>query len=439
MTSSTPSLPLAVQRLLLACFVLTFVAFVHQTTPVRVAHFDDTNANQLIQRDEMVGAMVPGAQLQGRFYLAAPGHFWPYDIYRIDSPVAFATLRAALFFAEIGLLGWLCSRVSRNAALGWMVALFGIAALHLPPTFFAVLSYPTMAVGFISLLAGLHFHLSYLRRGSAISALFSGLLFLHAGFFLDLFMVFLPVFFALSWHEGRRSFRSLARSATAPITAAVAYVAAYALFAVIHPSTYAGTTWSLDPAATATSLLRQTLSVIPGYELFAHRTHPAGSGPWLKSAAEIRDVFATTPIWAWGLALLQGVSLWSLVVHAPRGRTVSFRVMAVALACALLANLPMSLTERYQIWAYRREFPYIYSFYTYCALVAFFAFAAQRLLARSTKTRPAFSIAFAVLGLALFSSAAASNAHTLNLLRAWHNPSATAPTPPALASETSSR
>ncbi len=431
MTASTTRLPLAVQRLLLACFVLTFVAFVHQTAPVRLAHFDDANANQLIHRDEMVGAMVPTAQLQGRFYLAAPGHFWPYEIYRIHSPLAFATLRAALFFAEIGLLGWLCGRVARNAALGWMVALLAGAALHLPPTFFAVLSYPTMAVGFISLLAGLHFYLSYLRRGSALCALFSGLLLLHAGFFLDLFMVFLPVFFALSWHEGRRSLRSLARSATAPVTAAVAYLAAYGLFAMVHPSTYAGTTWSLDPGAAATSLMRQTLSVIPGYELFAHRTYPAGAGPWLKSTSEIRAAFAATPRWAWGLALLQGLSLWALVVHAPRSRTVSLGVMAVALACALLANLPMSLTERYQIWAYHREFPYIYSFYAYCALIALFVFAAQRFLAHSARTRPAFSIALAVLGFVLFISAAASNAHTLALLGEWHNSPAVTPASPA--------
>lgn len=126
---ASPSLPVGVQRLLLTCFILTFVAFVHQTVPVRLAHFDDTNANQLIHRNEMEGAMVPTAQLQGRFYLAAPGHFWPYEIYHIDSPLGFATLRAALFFAQIGLLGWLCGRVSRNAALGWMVALFGAAAL----------------------------------------------------------------------------------------------------------------------------------------------------------------------------------------------------------------------------------------------------------------------------------------------------------------------
>lgn len=433
MTASTPNPPAAVQRLLLACFVLTFVAFVHQTAPVRLAHFDDANASQLIQRNEMVGAMVPGAQLQGRFYLAAPGHFWPYEIYRIDSPLGFATLRAALFFAEIGLLGWLCGRVSRNAAAGWMVALLGAAALHLPPTFFAVLSYPTMAVGFISLLAGLHLHLSYLRRGSALCALFSGLLLLHAGLFLDLFMVFLPVFFALSWHEGRRSLRSLARSLTGPLAAASAYLAAYSLFAVVHPSTYAGTTWSLDLGAATTSLTRQTLSVIPGYELLAHRTYPAGSGPLLKSAGEVRAVLAATPAWAWGLAFLQGLSLWTLVVHATRGRTVSLRVMAVALACALLVNLPMSLTERYQIWAYRREFPYIYSFYAYAALTAFFVFAAQHLLARSARLRPAFSLGFTAVGLALFISASASNAHTLNLLRAWHNPSAPAPTPLPLA------
>lgn len=281
-----------------------------------------------------------------------------------------------------------------------------------------------MGVGFISLLAALHFHLSYSRRGSAISALFSGLLLLHAGFFLDLFMVFLPVFFALSWHEGRRSLRRLARSAIGPMTAAVAYLAAYGLFAAVYPSVYAGTTWSLDPGAATTSLMRQTLSVIPGYELFAHRTHPAGAGPWLKSAAEIRAVFAATPGWAWGLAALQGVSLWALAVHAARGRTVSIGVMAVALACALLANLPMSLTARYQIWAYHREFPYIYSFYAYCALAALFVFAVQRLLShlpRFGKAQPGFQVAFAAFGLALFVSAAASNAHTLDLLRQWHN------------------
>lgn len=431
--STSPTLPVAavgralpkwLSTLLWINVLWAFVVFTSTTASVRFGCVDDVTNDELVKSGRLAEVMIGASAAQGRFYHAVPCHLWPYRLYHVDSPAVFSTVRALLFFAEIGLAGWLCGRIAHSATVGWLAVLFGLGALHLPTTFFAVLSYPTMAIGFSSLLASLHFHLNHLRRGSAASAVCSAVLFLHACFYLEIFVLYLPLFLALSWHAGHRSPRRLLRSALGAVVTAIAYLAVYRLFTQLHPSSYGGTRVAVNVPTALNALFRLTASVIPGFELLVHRTFPSGGGSLFKTMAEIREAFADAPFSHYLLALLQGTALAGLMKHAiaVAGRT--RLTLMVAGACVLLPNLPVCLTERYQVWAYHREFPYIYSFYGYCALAGLLAFVVNGIAAKTRAAIPSTRVAAAAVfaaGLGALVSAKASNAHTLKLLRQWHN------------------
>ncbi|HUR60303.1 MAG TPA: hypothetical protein VM029_21445 [Opitutaceae bacterium] len=409
-----------------ACAVLlaTFLAFVTDTRAVRLACSDDVD-NQRMTRDGTIAThFVASAQEQGRFYYAVPGHVIPYRLYNLDGPWLFSAVRAGLLFVSLGLLGWLCGRVAANAALGWMTALFAAAALHVPATFFAVLSFPTMMVGLGALLASLHLHLTHVRRNSPIAACASGLLLLLACQYIEVFVIFFPVFVALSWRAGARSLRALLRSLIAPLTAAAGYVAVYALFRLSYPSTYGGTQLSLDPRSALDVLFRLTYSVAPPFELFAHRTNPSGGGAFLKTAAEIQALLGGVDASRIALVLGQAAVVAALAWRSIRTpAAIGGGAIVFAFACMPLPNLPVSVAAKYQIWVHQRGFPYIYSFYSYCCLVFGLVCLAHWIAARRRTARGArrWITGFSVACSALFFSAQASNRNALQLLHAWYN------------------
>ena len=411
-----------------ACLVLlaTFWAFVSDTRAVRVACSDDVD-NQRMTRDGTIAAhFVASAQEQGRFYYAVPGHVIPYRLYHLDGPWLFSAVRAGLFFASLGLLGWLCARVTANAALGWMTALFAAGALHLPATFFAVLSFPTMMLGLCALLVSLHLHLTHVRRASPIAACVSGLLLVLACQYIEVFVMFFPVFIALSWQAGARSFGGLLRSLVAPLTAVAGYVVVYGLFRVTYPSTYGGTQLSLDLRAALDVLLRLTFSITPPFELFAHRTNPSGGGAFLKSAAEIRALLGGVDATRLALVLGQAAVFATLAWRSVRApAAVGGGAILIAFACMPLPNLPVSVAAKYQVWVHQRGFPYIYSFYSYCCLVFGLICLAHWIAARCRTAQGArrWMTGFSVACAALFFSAQASNRNALQLLRSWYNES----------------
>jgi hypothetical protein len=415
--------------LLVLVLAATLAVFVHDTQSVRHGNVDDVANDHLVRTGGLEAHTTAAAEIQGRFYLTTPLHLWPYRLYEIDSPLLFSAARGVLFFAQIGLAGWLCARLARSAAVGGLAVLGGVAALHLPATFFAVLSYPTMAVGFCSLLASLHLHLSHLRRPSPVAALLSGLLLLHACLYLEVFVVYLPLYPALSWQHGYSTVRTSLRSAAAPLAAVVGYLAVYACFTRLHPADYGGTRLGLDPGASLNALARLSFSVIPGCELLVHRTHPAGGGDLLKSGGEVLAALAGTPLWRYGLAVISGLTFGALLWHAARAvpRSSGLAPAVLAGAAVFLPNVPVSITERYQVWVYHREYPYIYSFYSYCALVALAALLLPRLVAPPGRAARARVVVLALLGSGVFASAQASNRVTLGLLRQWHGPAAAAP------------
>ncbi len=421
------ALPVWLLWLLWVSVVGSAVLLIHASQPVRFASVDDVASDHLVRTGRLESHSITSAPIQGRFYLAAPCHLWPYRIYEVDSPLHFSTIRAALLLAQMGLTAWLCGRVAQNPAVGWLTMLLETATLHLPATFFAALSYPTMAIGFCSLLASLHLHLLFLRRGSPIAALSCAVLFLHACLYLEVFVVYLPLYFFLSWQNGRKSASSMLRSVAGLLAATLAYLSAYAFFVSLYPSTYGGTRFSANVGEFLDALVRLTFGVTPGLELIVHRTHPAGGGPLLKTGMEIAGLFTATPFWHYALAALQCVTFGSLLLRTRLAGRTALWFVAVAIACAFLPNLPVAVTERYQIWIHHREYPYIYSFYSYCALAAGAAFALPGVVFHPRLSVKGRKICATIIGLGvcvLFVSAKASNSHTLALLQQWHNPDA---------------
>lgn len=409
--------------LLAVTLVLTAVHWLVLTQPVRFANGDDMLYQRVVDThggDEFSTAF---AQNQGRFYYATPLYRHNWEIYRIANPWIFAALRIAFLALQFGLLAWLVARLTQSPVAGWLVLLAAPAALHLPTTYFAALSYPVKWVGFSALLGSLHFQLAGLDNRSRRAGLCSGLLLLLSALCLELFLCYLPLFVALAFQRCRETGAAL-RSLAPQVTVFVSYAFAYMLFSRLHPSSYEGTQLSLDIVEAANTLIRQTISIVPGFELIVHRTYLPGEGSWHKSLAELRAAATATPAFDYLLAALQAFTLVQLARRLPAPERFLRHLLTAAGLCILIPNLLISLTARYQVWAYHRQLPYIYGFYAYAAFivsaVTLYWLISPQLTGTGWIPRLLSALAAAVC-LGVFVSAKISNHTNLLLLRTWFN------------------
>jgi hypothetical protein len=185
----------------------------------------------------------------------------------------------------------------------------------------------------------------------------------------------------------------------------------------------------MAPREAATTLVRLTLSVAPGFELIMHRNRVQNEGPQWKTLAEVRSLIANTPRWSFALAGLQWLTILALAWQSRIAPQPSRAFLAVACACIILPNVLPSLTRGQQIMVHQRQYPYVYSYFAFGAATVAFLGAWQRLVARAPAgaCRQAALLAFAGATGAALISAPASNHHTLDLLQAWHNSSSGTP------------
>jgi len=358
--------------------LLSFGHFWWRTTPVRLANPDDVAFQSVVTAGDAKPYMVGNALSQGRFYFATP--FYRHLLlspYSIEAPWAFGLFRAVLFFTQAGLLGCLAGRVLRNGFVGVAITLLIVASLHLPRTFFPILSYPAMGVGFSAALAALHCHLSHVRTHRPWPGVGAAVLFLFSCLCLELFVVLLPLFVAISLDASDRKYASVFRVNMGVLVAAAAYVVVYLGFAREFPSTYVGTRFSFDPLAGLGVLIRQVVGVIPGFELAVNRPPSGSSGPLFRPLADIVTTFGRTPKGDFALGVVQAVAITWLVTFGTRWRGLAARYWAYPLGFAFMVNIPIALSEKHQVFMFHREYPYIYGFYSFCllswALVAFVA------------------------------------------------------------------
>lgn len=215
------------------------------------------------------------------------------------------------------------------------------------------------------------------------------------------------------------------RRALPVITAAAGFLLTYFMFSATFPSTYAGTQFSWSIPEALNCLSRQTASCVPGFELLTKRTFMGSSGPFWRTPAEIVQLFRNLEWPAMAVAALQAAATAIMMTRITRSSfSMTWSKIAMGGALIFLPNLLISFTEKYQITAYQRMFPYVYSYYAYLAVgfvaLAFF-FRLYRLLPNPGARRLGLIAAISLATLVYF-SAQAANAHTLGLLAAASNP-----------------
>ncbi len=414
-----PPVSSALLRLLTWLVVLWSAAqFLAVTMPVRLANVDDVISQILATSGDPIAYGLHHADSEARFYLLTPVYLAGGHLYEITDAFTFSLIRTAALLLQVVLCAALVRRLMRDSAVGSALLVALLAALHLPTTHYAVLSYPDKWIGFSALLGGLHLHLSYLRRGRAAAAAVAGILFLAACLTSEAFLCYLPVFLGLARHEGR-TWPKAWRSLLAPATAAMGYTAVYVFFALWQKSEYGGTSFSPDILEALNCLFRQTAAAFPGFELAINRTYPDAVGSWHKSAATLGQAAAAT---AWHAYLLAAAQAAVFLVHLARSRAaaaVTWPLLACTFAVCLLPNLMISVTVKYQIWSWHRTWPYLYGFYVYASLLALLIFATVRYF--SGRANPTLRLVLAGAWSLLFASAKVSNTASLGLLRSWYN------------------
>lgn len=405
-------------------FALGFVHFWVRTTPVRLANPDDAVIQDIADTNRLELFARGNALDQARFHFATP--LWGYTLtapYKVHSPAAFSLLRALAWFAQFGLAGWLVARATRNPAWGAAVAFGLMSLLHIPPTFYAVLSYPPFWVGFCGVLAALHCHLSYLRRPGLLPGLLTGAFFLLGYLMNEVFVLFLPAFFALSWLQPLPARTGRLRANLAPLTVVLAYVGVYLFFSRQFSSNYEGTQFSPDLKSAAQVVARQMLGILPGFELVFNRIAPGEIGPHLRDAGQIRQTLSLTPWPDVLLGLTEGLALTGLLARCARETGAVVRHWPWILVFAAGLNLPIAFSLKYQVFIFHRSFPYVYAFYSYFFLglagVAATAWLGQRL--ENYSLRPWFLGALGVVTVTLCLSAMASNHRVLQILLQKYN------------------
>jgi hypothetical protein len=392
--------------------------FCWQSADVRFSNTDDVAFETAARSGRAEQYLINNAESQARFYFATPVYrHLLLSPYCIESPLVFSGVRGVLFYVQAGLLGWLAARLWGNAPLGAAVSFLIVSTLHIPATFFPVLSYFAMSAGFVALLIALHSYLSWLRRGSPFAAVLAAVSLLFSCLSLELFALFLPAFAFLAWTERGQKWSSAVAALLAPAVVVVLFLATYAAFAREFRSSYPGTQITFDPAAAAGILFRQLVGVIPGFEMVVHRLPEGHSGPLFRPLAEIlADISMGGEELCIGLA--HGIlTVWLIrAAWRKRSRPIASDWPALIIL-GMLANLPLLFSVKYQTFIFQRQFPYIYAFYSFCLFAWAFAAIMVWLADYTPRLRRVLASAVSISIIALCVSAQLSNARTLAALK----------------------
>lgn len=350
-------------------FAIGFVLFWVRTTPVRLANSDDVDFQKITSSGIAEKWITENALTQGRFYQATPVFVSVLTApYKIVQPWAFSFLRTAAFFGQVGLAAWLLARVTGNPAWGATLALTILCTLHIPLTYYLLLSYPFDWLGFCAVLAALHFHYSHLARPRLGTGVLTGVCFLTGCLMHEIFVLFLPLFAALTWLRGDRRW---IRANLAPLTVAFAYAFVYLLFARLHPTTYQGTQFSFNLVAAFQVVVRQIVGNVPGFELIVGRLY-GDAVPLLRSGEEVIHTLLAVPRLDLLVGLVEASAATGLLLHAVRQPPVLVRGWPWAAGFAVFLNLPLAFSAKYHVFILCREFPYAYVFYSFFFMVLAF-------------------------------------------------------------------
>jgi hypothetical protein len=401
----------------------------YMTEPVRLANSDDVKIQTALsqphkeKRDEL---FVDWSQQQGRFYFACPSYQLPYAIYAIKDPFLFSLSRAIIVYAQFILLGCLVARLCQNEAVGWLVVLISGGALHIPSIFYPILSYPAYSAGSIAVLLALHCFLSNLKTPQIKWLLAACLFYLFALLWHENFLIFALLFPALCWAAGSGLTPAAIIQRSLPVfCVAGIYLGIYFGFRHIFPGSYDGTAVSFDLVGAVDAWTRQTFAALPGFEFFINRAAPYPNlGPFWKNGVALAATLYSVTLTGFALAFGGGLVTTALARRAAAACVPTRKIILFLLLAAVLPNILPSLTQKYQMTAHHRLYPYVYSFNSYCwgiagATASLIVILGRPHVALSVK-RGSLLLSLLIMW-ALFFSAQASNQYTLNLLCRWYN------------------
>lgn len=337
------------------------------TWPVRFANIDDVESFHVTQSGQIVQYIDLLARSQSRFY-----QLWNLGLIElfnyIGPPFWFALHRTILLGLQYALGGWLLARLCGAARYGWLFWIAGLGTLQLPPGFYPVLSYPSIAFGFIALLTAALAYDHALTGGKRSLLGWAAVCFFAAMLFHETFAIYALVF-PLILVARRRKQTHLRWASLWPLGAAFTlYLAIYFAYRwmTVSEHNYDGTTpsFTLWPALQAWT--RYSFSIAPGFELWVLRNNQLGA-PLFRSPAAVWQTVREGLTFAAVAKTVLVTACAGWLLHKPHraltGR-LTLRLAAAAACPALLACVPIALSIKYQEWAHLRQIPYAYSFFT---------------------------------------------------------------------------
>lgn len=341
--------------------------FQMDTWPVRFANVDDVESFHISQSGQIVEYIGALSRSQSRFY-----QLWNLGFielfHHIDSAFWYALHRTVLLGLQYALGGWLLARLCGAARYGWLFWIVGLGTLQLPPGFYPVLSYDSIAFGFVALLTAALAYDHALANPKRSLLNWAGVCFFAAMLFHETFAIFALVFPLILRRRHPRRFREFLPTLWPVGLALAVYLAIYFTYRwqTTGQHTYDGTTpsFALWPALQAWT--RYSFSIAPGFELWVLRNDQLGAPLFLDGATVIENIRQGLTFAALTKTAIVTVCA-GLLLHKPHraltGR-LTLRLAAAAACPALLACVPIAFSSKYQEWAHLRLIPYVYSFFT---------------------------------------------------------------------------
>lgn len=313
--------------------------------------------------------------------------------YMIDSRIYFDLLRFGSPLVFLSILYSFIRQAYRSTALAILVAVFFLAFIQNNWNHNLLTSYPFIfnLLAIIFLLSIIAFA-NYQKHGG-IYGLISAILYficLSNELFVLFFVVFIgiAIFYEIQdGHQERphsRTFSILKR--LSPIIFSLSFfLVLYASWRYFFPSIYTGNTASLsDLPRMAKVVWIYSVSAFPGFEFFANLFAPLffGFTPLEQGMgvplSELRVEWLVK-------ALIAAYLTW----HVLRDKSIASLLdrhqgygLLLALLCIFLPNILLGFTEKYRQWVEHGSTSYVYTYYSFIAVVVFLALGVASLIKR---------------------------------------------------------
>lgn len=287
-----------------------------------------------------------------------------------------ALIKLSCFLACLGSAAYFAWKIKGKLHAPVLVLLLGLAFMPVAVAYQPLVSMPTLFVGWAAVWLMGAFSLS--EEGPVTRCL------IVASFGLSLMvheanMVFIVLPVLVRWADGRASWlRSSIRVLALCLVVAVVYCVCFASLRwyanLLHSGeAYQGAVLSFHPSSFARAVLLYSWSGFPAVESWLLRWDPLPAGMLIGPSAWLARVSCWAGALGVACSLALSLSSWVLASAAPKDPAPDtrriLRFLAVLLFICHASNLILSLTAKYQLWAYQRMWPYYQSWMSYVSWI----------------------------------------------------------------------